>query len=156
MTRATLADRELAQLLDEQISAMQSVLLSLEAERSALSARDAEALLEAVNGKARHVAQASELESRRRAILKRLGIPAQGRHRAFSADSAIARRWEQVVALTERCRALNESNGQHIRAQHRHVDGALRILHGQLAAPSEYGPAGEHRARGTGRLLGSF
>ena len=36
MPRDTLPDRELAQLLDEQIDAMQSVLLALESERDAL------------------------------------------------------------------------------------------------------------------------
>lgn len=156
MTRDTLPDRELAQLLDAQIEAMTSMLAALEAERAALSARDSEALLDAVNGKARHLADAGALEQRRRAILDRLGIPPQGCHRAFSADAGVASRWQRVVALTERCRALNEANGQHIRSQHRHIDGALRVLHGQPAAPAEYGPAGARRARGTGRLLGFY
>ena len=48
MTRDTLPDRELAQLLDAQIEAMTSMLAALEAERAALSARDSEALLDAV------------------------------------------------------------------------------------------------------------
>lgn len=159
MARAALPDRDLARLLDEQIDAMQSVLAALESERAALARRDGDALLQAVSGKAERIANADAIEGRRRAMLDRLGIaghPGPGRSRDFSADSGIASRWQQIVTLTERCRALNEANGQFIRGQRRRVDGALRILRGQPAAAYEYGPAGEQRARNAGRLLGSI
>lgn len=157
MPRETLPDRELARLLDEQIEAMQAVRDSLEAERQALAARDGEALLKAVNGKAASLASADTVEGRRQALLDRLGIADRpGRGRGFSADTGISQRWQQVLALTQQCRALNDANGQMIRGQRRRVEGTLRILRGEPVAPAEYGPAGESRARSAPRLLGSY
>ncbi len=158
MSRETVPDRELARLLDEQIGAMQAVLAALETERHALANRNGDALLEAVTGKAQRIAAADAIEQRRQALLDRLGIPAQpGRaRRDFSADAGISSRWQQVVTLTERCRALNEANGQFIRGQRRQVSGALRVLRGESAAAVEYGPAGEQRARAGARVLGSI
>ena len=86
MSRETPSDRDLARLLDEQIEAMQAVLTSLEAERQALLARDGEALLKAVNGKAASLASADSIEGRRQAMLDRLGISDRpGRAAATSA-----------------------------------------------------------------------
>lgn len=158
MPRDTLPDRDLARLLDEQIEAMQAVRDSLEAERQALAARDGEALLKAVSGKAASLASADTIEGRRQALLDRLGIadrPGRG-SRGFSADAGIGQRWQQVLALTQQCRALNDANGQMIRGQRRRVDGTLRILRGEPAAAAEYGPSGESRGRGAQRLLGSY
>lgn len=155
MPRETLSDRDLARLLDEQIAAMQDVLAALEAERGALAGRDGQALLDAVNRKAAAIAGADTVEGRRQAMLDQLGVaPRPGR--SFSADAGISQRWQQVVALTEQCRALNDANGRMIRGQRRRVDGALRILRGETAAPAEYGPAGERRARGPQRTLGTY
>lgn len=153
MPRDTLPDRELAQLLDEQIDAMQSVLLALESERDALAARDGEALLRAVSNKASAIAGADGIEQRRQATLDRLGLADRpGRAgRSFSADGGIGQRWQQVLALTQQCRALNDANGQMIRGQRRRVEGTLRCLRGEPAAAAEYGPAGERRSPGLPR-----
>jgi len=158
VSRETVSDRELARLLDEQIEAMRGMLSSLEAERQALLARDGEALLRAVDGKAACVAGADTIEDRRQALLDQLGISAArtGRSREFSADAGIAQRWQQVLALTKQCRALNDANGHLIRGQRRRVEGKLRILRGEPAAAPEYGPAGEHRAGGFARALASY
>lgn len=137
---------------------MQSVLVALETERSALGTRDGDALLQAVSMKASAVASASSLEQHRRTCLERLGIPERAARggREFNADAGIASRWRQVVALTERCRSLNEANGQMIRGQRRRIDGALRLLRGESTVAAEYGPGGEQRSRGSSRLLGSY
>jgi flagellar biosynthesis/type III secretory pathway chaperone len=158
MPRETLPDRDLARLLDEQIAAMQAVLASLEAERHALASQDGDALLQAVGTKADSIAAADQVDSRRQALLERLGMserPGRG-GRGFAADGGIGQRWQQVLALTRQCRALNDANGQMIRGQRRRVDGALRILRGEPGAPTEYGPAGEARARGAQRSLGTY
>ena len=158
MPRETLSDRDLAQLLDAQIEAMQAVLTSLEAERQALAARDGEALLKAVNSKASSIASADTIEGQRQVMMDRLGTPERPgrRGREFSADAGISRRWQHVLALTQQCRALNDANGQLIRGQRRRVEGTLRVLRGEPVAPVEYGPAGEHRPRGSTRSLGSY
>ena len=155
MPRDTLPDRELARLLDEQIDAMQSVLTSLEAERQALSARDGDALLKAVSSKAASLASADSIESRRQATLDRFGMSDRP-GRGFTADGGISQRWQQVLALTAQCRALNDANGQIIRGQRRRVEGTLRVLRGEPTAAAEYGPSGERRSLATQRLLGSY
>lgn len=157
MQATPLSDRDLARLLDEQIDAMQAVLVSLEVEREALSARDPDRLLEAVSHKAASVAAADEADRRRRALLERLGIserPAGG-GRGPGADGGIGQRWQQVLALTRQCRALNDANGQLIRGQQRRIDGTLRILRGGLSTATEYDPRGSERASGSPRLLSS-
>ena len=158
MPRETLSDRDLARLLDEQIDAMQAVLTSLEAERQALSARDGDALLKAVTSKASSIASADTIEGQRQVMLDSLGISERrGRGgRDFSADAGISQRWQQVLTLTQQCRALNDANGQLIRGQRRRVEGTLRVLRGEPVVPVEYGPAGEHRSRGPTRSLGSY
>lgn len=158
MPRDIPTDRELARLLDEQIDAMQAVLASLEAERQALARRDGDALLKAVSDKAASVASADGIEGRRQALLDQLGLGERaGRSgRGFSADAGISQRWQQVLALTRQCRALNEANGQLIRGQRRRADGALRVLRGEPAVAGEYGPGGERRAGGPRRSLGSY
>ena len=157
MPRETLSDRELAQLLDEQIAGMQTVLSSLEAERSALAARDGDALLQAVNDKANSLAGADALEQRRQRYLEQMGLSARGGSRQFSADAGVSQRWQQVLALTQQCRALNDSNGQLIRGQKRRTEGALRILRGDTAPEAaEYGPGGVERSRRQHRSLASY
>lgn len=159
MTRDTVPDRDLGRILDEQIDAMQAVLGSLQAERSALAARDGEALLKAVDGKASCVAGAHAAESRRRATFERLGLSERtGRAalRGFSDDAGISHRWQQVLMLTEQCRALNESNGHLIRGQRRRIDGTLGLLRGQPATTVEYDRGGERLARSAQRSLASY
>jgi flagellar biosynthesis/type III secretory pathway chaperone len=158
MATSQVSDRDLARHLDEQIAAMQAVLSALEAEQLALRHRDGDALLQAVNGKATSVARADQLEQRRQAMMADLGLAdrrtAVGRQ--FSADAGISQRWQQVLALTRQCRAVNESNGLFIRGQRRRVDATLQILRGGSSAVAEYGPGGEGRSRSSSRTLASF
>lgn len=157
MPRDSLPDRDLARLLDEQIEAMQAVLAALDAERVALAQRDGDALLQAVSDKAASLSTAGGVEARRQQWLERMGFSDRGghHHRNFAADAGVSQRWQQVLTLTEQCRALNDSNGQFIRGRQRRVDGALRLLRGE-SAPAEYGPAGERRSRSGQRILGSY
>lgn len=159
MPREPLSDRDLNQLLDEQIEAMQAVLDALQSERSALLARDGEALLQAVDRKAASIAAADVIEDRRQALLEQLGLagrPDGGQRRG--AGDGMAQRWQQLLALTRQCRLLNDANGQLIRGQRRHTAEALRLLRGESAAGMvEYGPRGTERpARVSQRSLASI
>jgi flagellar biosynthesis/type III secretory pathway chaperone len=157
MAESFVTDRDLARHLDEQIDAMQSVLAALEAEQQALKRRDADALLQAVNGKATSLARADELEKRRQTLIEQTSFFESGRSgRPFSTDAGITHRWQQLLALAHQCRAINDSNGLLIRGQRRRVDMTLQILRGSSAAPAEYGPGGESRSRAGARNLGSY
>jgi flagellar biosynthesis/type III secretory pathway chaperone len=158
MPREYVSDRDLAGHLDVQIAAMQSVLAALEAEHQALKQRDGDALLQAVNGKAASLSRADELEKKRQLMVQQLGLAGPPVHgsRQFSADAGIAQRWQQVLALTRQCQAMNESNGQFIRGQRRRVDATLQLLRGGSAAIAEYGPGGQGRAPATTRSLGIY
>ena len=158
MARETVTDRDLARLLDEQIDAMQTVLEALDGERRALNARDGEALLKAISSKAQSVANADMIEIRRRDLLELLARNerAGGSARGYRADAGISQRWQQVLALTQQCRALNDANGQMIRGQRRRVEGTLCVLRGEPAGANEYGPDGGRRSPGAQRSLGTY
>ena len=141
MPREPLSERELNQLLDEQIDAMRAVLEALESERAALSARDGEALLKAVDRKAASIAAADVLEDRRHVLLERLGLvgrPGGGNGRGASGDGGMAQRWRQVMALTRQCRALNEANGQVVRGRRRRTAQTPRAPHDEGGAGASY------------------
>jgi flagellar biosynthesis/type III secretory pathway chaperone len=143
--REPISDRDLNQLLDEQIDAMQAVLEALESERAALTARDGEALLHAVDRKAASIAAADVIEDRRQVLLERLGLSDRPGGRGLAADRGMAQRWQQVVALTRQCRAMNDANGQFIRSQRRRVAETVRLLRGESAAGCEYDAGGAER-----------
>lgn len=147
MSNEFLSGRDLVRHLDAQIAAMHAVLAALEAEQQALRQRDADALLQAVNTKAASLARADELEKQRHAVMRNMGV---------SENSGIEERWQQVLALTRRCRAINESNGQFIRGQRRRVDATLQLLRGGFTSVTEYGPGGEGRPRSASRTLASY
>lgn len=146
MSREPISDRDLNQLLDEQIDAMQAVLEALAGERSALKARDGEALLRAVDRKAASIAAADVIEDSRQALLQRLGLSDRPGGRGPAADGGMAQRWQQVLALTRQCRALNDANGQIIRGQRRRAAETLRLLRGETTVSTEYDAGGAERA----------
>jgi flagella synthesis protein FlgN len=158
MSHAQVSDRDLARHLDEQIAAMQTVLSALQAEHQALKERDGDALLRVVDSKAASVSHADQLEKRRHAIMAQMGIGSRpvGGNRQFSRDAGVSQRWQQMLALTERCRAINEANGQLIRGQRRRVDAAMQILRGGAISSTEYGPAGAARSGAYTRSLGLY
>jgi flagellar biosynthesis/type III secretory pathway chaperone len=149
MPHESISDRDLNQLLDQQIAAMQAVLETLEGERAALKARDGEALLRAVDRKAASIAAADVIEDRRQALFQRLGLadrPGGLAGRGLAADGGMGQRWQQVLALTRQCRAFNDANGQFIRGQRRRAAETLRLVRGDAAVSAEYDAAGAERS----------
>ena len=153
-----LPDRDLARLIDDQIVALEDVRTALAAERSALDARDADALDRAVSAKEASVVRAGELERQRQAVLHALGFAARpgAMGRAWRPDGHLDQRWQQLLRLTRECQALNEGNGALIGGQRRRVEATLRLVRGGPATSAEYGAAGRPRAAGSARPLGSI
>ena len=127
----------LSELLDQQISTLESLLTCLEAERQALGSRDVAALEQATARKTSQLSTADQLEKQRRAL-----VPDEGTMRKLAREPAIGPRWQQLMALTLRCRELNDANGMMIRWQHRRVAGTLHLLRGAPTVDT-YGPDGD-------------
>ena len=152
MSSASTSDRDLARLLDQQIEAMTAVLESLHTERAALAARDAEALVNAVNTKHESVRKAGAVKDAGRSILEQFS----SFRRKGGGDQGLSARWQRLVNLTQQCRALNDGNGSMINGQRRIVEQALRLLRGE-ETPATYGANGSSGpGRGGNRTLASI
>ncbi len=55
-------------------------------------------------------------------------------------------RWQQITALSQQCRLLNEQNGASIDLLSRHIQRSLQILRGKSQLTSTYGPDGSTRS----------
>jgi flagella synthesis protein FlgN len=137
---------KLAELLDQQVAALEAVLDVLTREQTALQLRDAAVLESLTAQKQERLATAAALELRRRELAP---TPAAMDHLAES--PGIAARWAQLLDLTRACRDHNEANGRIIRRQQRRVESALTLLRGRGDQPKLYGPDGESRGKGPSR-----
>ena len=137
----------LKSLLDQEVAALEVVLVTLQDERKALDERSPDALITASNTKAEAVARAARLEQERRDYMA--GNPA----RPAPAETRLL---DELKRLAGECRRQNDANGLLIRGQRRGVEGALSVL-GPASAPGVYGRDGETRpVRGGKTPLASF
>jgi flagellar biosynthesis/type III secretory pathway chaperone len=137
-----------ATLIEHEITALQAVLESLEAEQQALEARDAAALT---------AASQLKLERIRAAQIKSTERVAQAPDAAaLASDPAALARFESLVALARQCKARNEQNGMLISMQRRYLEQTLAVLRNEPAETPLYGPGGDSpRAGRRGSVLGS-
>lgn len=63
--------------------------------------------------------------------------------------------WQNLIALTAEAQALNESNGKLIAMRLQHSQQALNVLLAAANQASLYGPDGQTKPNGGGRLFGS-
>jgi len=63
----------------------------------------------------------------------------------FSTEQAL-QCWLDIVALSKKCRSLNEKNGASIDLLNRHTQRSLQILRGKSQLTSTYGPDGSTRS----------
>ena len=115
-----------------QIDVMNHVLASLDAEREALIARDADALETALIAKNEWLTRAAELEKAR-----------QSNPSGPEADSEVDR--EELERLFRECQDKNAFNGALIRGQRRLVENTLQWLRGDPDEARVYGPDGTNR-----------
>lgn len=138
----------LSALLEQELTALQAVLATLQTERAALQDRSAEALLVATNAKSEAVARAVHLEQERRALVE--AIPG-------NLPAAASRSLAELKRLATECRQHNDANGLLIRGQRRRIEGSLNVLRGGRAAADTYGRDGETRhLRGPRTTLASY
>jgi len=115
--------------LDHQIDVMTRVLASLDAEREALLARDADALESALMAKNKWLTRAAELEQARQSSPTRT-------------DAASEVDADELKRLVGECQAKNAFNGSLIRGQRRMVENTLQWLRGDPDEAGVYGPDG--------------
>lgn len=65
----------------------------------------------------------------------------------------IVERWSEFMAISERCRKLNEQNGTSIALLSRHVQHSMQILKGKPQSINTYGPDGTARSGQYSRSL---
>lgn len=141
--------RELADLLSEEEICLTRLGESLEQERTALEARQSEALEQAVMKKQQMLEQTARLHQRRAALLQQYG---------FSNDEAglqscvaqcnpnLSREleplWQDLRARMEQCRDQNLVNGQILELNMRCIRQTLSILRDGSQPLELYGPEG--------------
>jgi flagella synthesis protein FlgN len=161
---ATGGDARLARVITDELATLREFVQLLQKEQEALADGDIDALM--------------PLSTKKTSLSVRLGQFSEQRHEilaaaAFSRDRAgmedwLARltqnsstaltsrnEWEDLLALAAEARALNETNGKLIGTRLQHNQQALNAL---LAAGNQaalYGPDGQTRTGGSGRLFGS-
>lgn len=148
---------QLAKLLDREIAAAQSLLETLEQETEALG-RDPEALEQAALRKQELVGGMEQLHRQRCELLAQAGCaPSRSGLEKFVArydlGGRLQERWQRLLALTERCRDNNLSNGAAVELSRMQLRQAVAILHGQSPQTVTYDASGESQSAGGSRVL---
>lgn len=153
--RPSLSPSELPQTLREQLDCARTLLVILEAERTALLHKQPPEELERITA-----AKAAATETLRRLAepLRRLGGTT-----AAEVEAALARlpqgpemlgQWQELQGLAAQCQRANQENAALLEARHRQVRESLRQLRGEQA-PQTYGQGGYSALKLGSQRLGS-
>ena len=151
--------QSLENLLTKEVECTECLLFCLEAERSALTRRDLQALEKTTREKIQHTQQLEQLDQQRQKLVSELGFAADADGLWRCLDSlpradALKHLWQQTLSNIEACQAYNLTNGGILESGRQHIEQALRILRGQSATPSLYDPHGDTSADLGQRELG--
>lgn len=138
----------LADGLDSQIAAMQSLRACLEEEHRVLQTRDPDELLSVADRKSACLGEAGRLNRQYQEIEAR-----QGPTRPDTTNRELGPRRDKLDTLTRLCRDLNNANGSLIRRQKNRVEKTLHILRGEPERTDVYGPSGATMNRTSGRRI---
>ena len=149
----------LESVLIEEVRCTEGLRSCLDAERSALTARDMDALQNTTREKLDYTRKLEALEQQREALIIRLGFgtDAEGVQHCIQSQpgpSALASLWQQILDNIDACRNGNLTNGGILESGRLHVEQALCILRGQSGKPTLYSPAGNTAADLGQRELG--
>ena len=116
---------------------------TLEIERSALEAEDAQALHDAVTIKSECIVKLRELDKQRRALCEASGFdtgPQQMEQMSAwcDEDSVVANCWSHFMTIAADCNALNMTNGAIIRVRQQQIETNLAVLRGADPVPDTY------------------
>jgi len=153
--------QSLHSLLRTQGECAEELLSSLDAERKALAAGDAEQLDAITASKTSLLHQLDDLGRRQADLLRSLSFDPQsgGMQSALAwCDPAgdIKRLQQRVLGQLGQCRQVNERNGVAVQQRLGYVRRALDVLHGAPPGSSDvYGPDGRTNSPSSSRLLAS-
>lgn len=139
----------LAKHLESQLNVLQQFAHTLEAERQLLAEAevDGQGLADLAATKQTALAQLERMEQQRSMAQKKLGY-SDGLNGAEQAatDADCLLVWQQIIALAEQVKALNQFNGDTILMRLSHNQRLLNFLH-EAAGHSLYGPDGQAKRR---------
>ncbi len=135
----------------------QRLQMLLARERTALEARQAEAMVSLSEEKGKTVTRINEL------MLQLSGSAKVGEdfiQNIFDAlgideNAKVARQWQEIRQMAYRCREMNEANGALIALMQESNRQIMSLFFGQRREQIDYGADGQTRANGDARLLGA-
>jgi len=146
--------------LNEELAVLRSFIAILQQEQQALVAGDLERLPPLVKEKTELAARLGQFAEQRAQMLAAAALPAN--HSGMEswlahldpADNSRAA-WKNLQAQTIEAHALNESNGKLIAMRMQHNQQALNVLLAAANQANLYGPDGQTKPSGGGRLFGA-
>ena len=150
----------LAQNLEAELRVFQDFIQVLQTEQDTLVQGNVDPLLDLARIKSEKVVSLSQLAESRTRFLSAQGYSQeQGGMTKWLQQRAgenpqIAKLWQQLLALAENAKQLNQINGAMIDTRLRNNQQALAILQAAANQNALYGPDGQTQALGLGRPIG--
>jgi flagella synthesis protein FlgN len=143
--------QQLHSVLKAEYTTATQLLEILSSERSALVDSDSDVISQSVKQKQPLIYQLEQLGRQRESILQAEGFPAgkegleacianQAPQHAQQLQSLL----KQLREVAKACRDNNQINGEIVNVNRQYLHSAMRILRGQEAQPTSYGPGGEY------------
>jgi len=149
-----------SQVFNNELIALRDFVKILQQEQQALVAGDIDRLMPFVNEKTRLAASLGEFADQRSRMLAAASLPSnkQGMEKwlaRLSTADPTRKIWAALVKISAEAQALNESNGKLIAMLLQHNQQSLNVLMAAANQASLYGPDGQTKPKGGGRLFGA-
>jgi flagellar biosynthesis/type III secretory pathway chaperone len=132
----TEALHRLETVLDREIALAEELAATLTSERTALTGKEPEAVVEQAAIKTALIGRIESLESERRGLWNAEDL---------ESSASVTIRWRSLMAVVARCRNDNDVNGYIINTRRGQVSQLIDAVRG--GAPVTYGPGGKTFAR---------
>lgn len=154
-------ERELAEMLAKEQSALNTLMDTLEEEHSALKNRDLDAMRQTAQAKQTHLTQFNGLVQDRLSYLSthdqdasESGFESLLELMPHGAQKALTTQWQQLKTQFEQALLRNEQNGQLIHNSQARNRTLLSILQGQRNQPNLYNQKGSSQSGNSQHNLG--
>lgn len=152
---------DLVKNLEAELQAFQDFIQVLQTEQNALVQGNIDPLLELARIKSEKVVSLSQLAESRTHFLSAQGYDQEHggmakwlQQQRDGGNPQIVELWQQLLALAENARQLNQINGGMIDTRLRNNQQALAILQAAAKQNALYGPDGQTQSLGLGKPIG--